>query len=509
MNKKAPRAYSLWFLCATFLVALAGLIYQLIGATLASYMLGDTVQQFSFVIGLFLFAMGIGTWVSRYFEDVVTGFISIQLGLALCGGLLSPAVFLFYGYIGDVYVFVYAAIFAIGVLVGAEIPLIARLLKMAGEGRFQYETVLSVDYIGALAASVIFPLFLLPFFGLMSGGILMGFVNLAVAVVSIFALQQQSRRGLVGFAVLVGVILGSAFWASERIVNVSEAQIFDEDIIYSEQSPYQKITITRWGESTKLFLNNSIQFDTRDEFRYHETLVHPAMLTSQNRQNVLVLGGGDGMAVREVLKHEDVEKVTLVDLDAKVTDLFMTHDDLAQLNNFSLQDQRVKIVNQDAWKFVQNASELYNVIIIDLPDPKDVAVSKLYTKQFYQMVLQTLAKDGAISSQSSSPLFSRSAYWSAIKTWQAAASSKGDIRVTPYHAYVPSFGEWGFALVTRLKPADNFAFGSLDLRYLTAQNWSQMQYFSPDIEPLEVEVNRLQNHVIVQYYNQGWEHWFQ
>ena len=283
-------------------------------------------------------------------------------------------------------------------------------------------------------------------------------------------------------------------------------------MILSETTPYQAIILTRFDDRYRLFLDHSIQFDSLDEHRYHEALVHPAMGLAPRRASVLVLGGGDGMAVREVLRHEGVERVVLVDLDPRVTELFSQNPALTALNGDALNDPRVEIVNGDAWAWLAEDDGVYDVIIADLPDPKSVALSKLYSIEFYAMMTERLSGQGLFVTQAGSPTFSPGAFWTVEATLAATRNPlvPGDTLSTlPYHVYVPSFGDWGFVLAAPLMPEDARDPVLPDgLRHLTVPVWRAAQAFGPDQGPREVEVNSIQGHPLVAEYQRGWDFWF-
>ncbi len=500
-----------WLLVATFLVAVAGLIYELIAATLSSYLLGDSVRQFSMVIGVFLAAMGLGAWLSRHVTHALPGFVWAQIGLGILGGFLAPVLFFTYAALGTLEFPLYSMLIAIGALSGMEIPLIARVLKEIGAPEFRFENVLSVDYVGALAASLAFPLLIVPHLGLMSASLAFGCLNLLVAGLSLWLFRDHLGRQVwvVWGAALVASTIALVY--SERMLTAVEASLFEDDVILSESTPYQQITLTRFRDRTRLFLDYSIQFDTLDEYRYHEALVHPAMALAPRRDNVLILGGGDGMAAREVLHHDGVTAITLVDLDARVTTLFRDRDDLAALNDGALRDPRLTIVTADAWKFAETAEQVFDVVIVDLPDPKSIALSKLYTQEFYALLADRISSHGVIVVQSGSPLFARQGFWSVVHTLDATRNPVmpgGTLHVLPYHAHIPSFGEWGFTLASP-QPLPMQALALPDgLRYLTDAVWTASQTFAPDSADMVAAVNRLRSHALVGYYNAGWDTWF-
>lgn len=511
MIREGSGQREVWLLVATFLVALAGLIYELIGATLSSYLLGDSVRQFSFVIGIYLAAMGLGAWVSRFVSDTLAGFIWAQIALGIFGGFMAPILFFSYAFMGEVSLPLLLNLVIVGSLAGMELPLIARLLKEIGLPQFRFENVLSFDYVGALVASLIFPLLIVPQLGLMSASLAFGALNLGVAGLSLWVFPQAAKKGTV---VALGLAIAATLTAlvnSERLVSVSEAALFEDDVVLSQDTAYQHITLTRFRDRLRLFLDNSIQFDSQDEYRYHEMLVHPAMTLAPRRAQVLILGGGDGLAAREVFRHPDVQAVTLVDLDPGVTELFRSHRDLVALNGGALNDPRLTIVNMDAWKYLEIAQESFDVIIADLPDPKSIALSKLYSAEFYALAVQHLSAQGVMVVQSGSPLFARQAFWSVAHTIAATRSPVApgqNLWTLTYHTWVPSFGDWGFVMAALRSPSDRPLSLPEGLRYLTPEIWAQAQVFAPDSSDIPAELNSIRSHALVGYYNAGWDTWF-
>ena len=513
MSVAAPsaRLREVWLLAATFLIAVAGLIYELIAATVSSYLLGDSVRQFSLVIGIFLSSMGLGAWLSRYVTGAMPGFIWAQIALGIVGGFMAPVLFLSYGWTGEVAFPLYGMLVVVGVLSGMEIPLIARVLKEIGAPDFRFENVLSVDYVGALAASLAFPLLVIPHLGLMAASLAFGCLNLAVAGLSLWLFREVASRLHWAVWAVALVLSAGALVQSERLVSVADAQLFEDDIVFSEATQYQKVTVTRFRDRVRLYLDHSIQFDTMDEHRYHEALVHPALSLSPSRKTVLILGGGDGMATREVLKWAAVERVVLVDLDPAVTTLFREHPELSALNAHAFSDPRVEIVNRDAWAFAEDSTESFDVIIADLPDPKNIALSKLYSREFYAVLMERLAANGIFTTQAGSPLFAREGFWSVVQTLENTRNPvmPGEgLAVIPYHVYVPSFGDWGFALASFQPLQDRALTLPEGLKFLDQATWRTARVFDGDTSRVPVKANDIQSHALLAYYLDGWDRWF-
>jgi spermidine synthase len=492
------------------IIAACGLIYELLAGTVASYMLGDSVTQFSLIIGLYLSALGVGAWLSRFLNTDLAGrFVEVELGVALVGGLSAPLLFFGFARLEWFQLFLYLVVFVIGVLVGLELPILMRILKEELDFKDLVSRVLSFDYIGSLVAAVLFPLFLVPRIGLVRTSIIFGFLNACVGLYGTYLLAPLIRRRLLGLrirAAVVMLVLIAAFWQARTLTTLAESEVYADDIVYATSSPYQRIVVTRGKSGFHLFLNGNLQFASADEYRYHEALVHPAMSLAANPRNVLILGGGDGLALREVLKYPSVERVTLVDLDHKMTSLSSAFPALADLNHHSFSDRRVHVINADAMIWIDANHERFDAAIVDFPDPNNFALGKLFTTRFYTMLRQHLMPDAAVSVQCTSPLFARRSYWCIIRTMEAAG-----FVVRPYQTTVPSFGVWGFALA-RLHPFPipasmpaNVSPGLL--QYLDAPTLAAMFVFSPDMSAVPVEINRLDNQMLVRYYEEEWKRW--
>ena len=434
-----------WALLASaFVVATCGLIYELLAGTLASYLLGDSVTQFSTIIGAYLFAMGCGSWCSRYVRANETAvFVRVEVLIAAIGGGSTALLFLLFDRVQDFRLPLYGMVLVIGALVGLEIPLLMRILKDRLEFGDLVSKVLTFDYIGALAASLLFPLLLVPHLGLIRTGFLFGLANVAVAIALIAMLPGRKLRAEMTAALVVGAALIAGFALSERIERTAEVAAYGDPVIYAQQTPYQRIVITKRADDLRLFLNGNLQFSSRDEYRYHEALVHVPLSRAANLRDVLVLGGGDGLAVREVLKYPGVRSVTLVDLDPAMPALFTRSGILAGLNGNAFSNPRVRVVSADAFRWLRANRRQYDAVLVDFPDPSNFSIGKLYTTSFYRELSRALAPGAVASIQSTSPLVAPRAYWTVATTLEAAG-----LKATGYHVYVPSFGEWGFVLAS-------------------------------------------------------------
>jgi spermidine synthase len=490
-----------------FVIAACGLGYELVAGSLASYLLGDSVTQFSTAIGLYLFALGVGAWLSKFVEErLVDRFVDLELAVAFLGGTLAAVLFLAFGSGRWFRPVLYGEILVVGTLVGLEIPLLLRILKDEMEFKDLVAQVLTFDYVGALAVSLAFPLLFVPHIGLVRTSLLLGLLNAFVAFWStwIFEARLASPTALRVRCLGVILLLGAAVGFSERVVSRTEEAFIGDEILLARSTPYQRIVVSRTPVGFQLHLNGALQFASSDEARYHEALVHPAFAVAADPRRVLVLGGGDGLAVREVLRHASVERVTLVDIDPGMTDLARTFPPLRDLNRGSLDDPRVSVVNEDAMAWLEEPKGIFDVVVVDFPDPATFSVGKLYTTRFYERLAAVLAPDGVVVVQATSPLHARRAFWCVVRTLEATG-----LRARPYRTAVPSFGgDWGFVLASRRDTGvpDRLPPG---VSTLDGPSMRALFVLSPDVGPLDVEPNRLNTQVLVRYYEEEWRRWTQ
>ena len=493
-------------LSSVFLVAACGLVYELVAAALASYVLGDSILQFSTVIGTYLFAMGIGSWLSRFFErQLPSHFLRIELLIALIGGLLAALLFWVNATVPSAFRFLlYGLVLLVGTLVGLEIPLVMRILRRHVALKDLVSQVLTFDYLGALAVSIAFPIWLVPGLGLVRTGLLFGLMNALVAFWALWLFRLEIRHfashATACVLTLIALMVGWGF--AGHITRLAEDRFYPDPIVLAETTPWQRIVLTHGKSGSRLFLNGNLQFAEHDEYRYHEALVHPVMSAfatgGGSPRRVAILGGGDGMAVREVLRYPGVESITLVELDPRMTELFATDPRLRKLNQGALHSPKLHIVNTDAFQWLDSETAMYDVIIVDFPDPTNFAIGKLYTRAFYERLASRLSASGFAVVQTTSPLVARESFWTVVTTIEAAG-----LRATPYHAHVPSFGEWGFVVASRrpINPPTNLPPG---LRFLTPATVPLLFDFPKDMARVPTEVNRLSNQVLVHTYEREW-----
>lgn len=436
-------------LAAALLVAIGGLIYELLLGTASSYLFGDSITSFSLSIGTMLFGMGVGSLLSsRLLGKAPRNFVLTELLLSLIGG--NAVILMFSAF---VYTKLYWLVFVllstgIGVLIGFEIPLMVRIAKQAQQKDVEklLSRVLALDYLGALVASLLFPFLLLPYLGLVRTSYIMGLLNAVIALFILAKVQTGQRKPwIVALNLVIIIFFAVSFVFSHRIERAIGTAQYGDPVIAYKLTPYQKIAVTAYGQDVRLFLNDQLQFSSIDEARYHETLTHSALTSVKQPRNVLILGGGDGLIAREVLKYDSVQRITLVDIDPAMTTMARTNRLLSDVNHGSLDDARVKVINQDAFSFTRNSRESYDAIIVDLVDPSNERVAKLYSQEFYRAAHARLTPSGAFITQASSTYFTPNAFQTIRQTIASTTEAR---KISPLNINVPSFGEWGFVLST-------------------------------------------------------------
>jgi spermidine synthase len=493
-------------LASILIIAACALMYELLIGSLSSYLRGDSILQFSLTIGVFLSAMGAGSYLSRYVrENLLQTFLFVEIAIGVLGGC-SAALLLGAdaAFTRSYEMIMFAVLAALGTLIGLEIPLLTRIARRYGSLRETLANVLAFDYLGALIASLLFPLILLPYLGLAKTAFLVGLFNLGVVGINLRVFGRQLPSGwAVGAAtVAAAALLVAGFAQSAALTSVFEQRLYQDQIIFADQSRYQRIVVTRYQDDVRLYLDGELQLSSRDEYRYHEALVHPAMAAAMVRENVLVIGGGDGMVLRELLKYPDVRQITLIDIDPAMTHLGQTFAPIVKLNGDAMRDPRVTVRNEDGYRFLADSSDLYNVIIADLPDPRVEGLVRLYSRDFYGLVGRHLARGGAFVTQASSPYYVRKSFWCVAHTAAAAG-----MQVYPYHAYVPSFGDWGFVLATDRPIEWSGLRVPGALRFLSTQMLGPMRTFDADEAEMPTEISTLENPIVQRYYLEGWRLW--
>ncbi len=504
-------------LLSGFLTSICGILYELLISTVSSYFQGSSVLHFSLVIGFFLSFMGVGSFFSRYTNgDLIRWFIRFEVILSLLGGFSTFILYFAFSLTPYFYFITFSLIGILGIFIGIEIPVLTRIVRKYDSLTNALANVLSFDYLGALVASLLFPLLLLPYAGTMRTAFIVGFMNLLVAIGNTWVFRKTLKDvwKLYLLELVVGVLLLGGIIFSFELVGFYDKFLYRDNIMLSKQSTYQQIVVTKWNKDVRLYLNGNLQFSSRDEYRYHESLVHVPVSFATAKEKILILGGGDGLAARELLKYDDIGSIEVVDLDPAITDIAQQNEYFKTLNADAMNHPKVTIHNMDAYKFIEASSDYYNVILIDLPDPSNTDLGKLYSLGFYNMIQGRLAAGGVLVTQSTSPFFAPEAFWCIHNTMKETFPN-----TVPYQVYIPTFGQWGFnmgikeptlaydndsIITNQLAKHITDTDEKIKYRFLAPEMVQGLFQFGKDESPMDTKTNRVDNHILLQYYSKGW-----
>ncbi len=497
---------------AIFATGFSGVVAEYILSTLATYFLGDSIFQWIMIVSLMLFSMGLGSRISKRFEvNLLKSFLLVEFVLSILVSFAPLLVYTASAYTQALGVLIYSLAIGVGLLIGMEIPLVIRINDDYEQLRFNISNILENDYYGSLLGGVFFAFIGLPFFGLIYTPFILGFVNFSVSILVLLflwkLLKSKERYGLTIAGTSIFVLLIVGIFITNPIIKYGEQQKYADKVVFAKQTKYQRIVITQWQNDYWLYLNGNEQLCSRDELMYHEPLVHPAMSLYPNPTNVLVLGGGDGCAVREILKYKSVKAVTLVDLDPEMTKLGKENPILLEMNKNALNDSKVKVINADGYKYLESNKDYFDVIIVDLPDPKSVELGRLYSYEFYKVCWRHLRPNGVLVTQSGSPYFATRAFLCINKTME-----KAGFRTVPLHNQVLTLGEWGWVLgvknanVKDLKQQLQQIKIKVSTKWLNSDAMLLITSFGKDFYPWQkdtIEVNKIHNPVLYKYYLKG------
>ncbi|MFD8805396.1 polyamine aminopropyltransferase [Streptomyces sp. NPDC059597] len=463
-------------LACVFVCAACGLVYELELVAFASYLMGDSVTQASVVLSVMVFAMGIGSLAAKRLRwHAAVGFGAIETALALVGGCSAMALYAVFAWTGGwggmwadgPRCLLVGFSLAIGLLVGAEVPLLMELIQRIRrqDAGGAVADLFAADYVGALVGGLAFPFLLLPFLGQLTGALLTGSVNVVAGSALVLGLFRRdlSRRArwtllVVGLAVL-GVLASAAALAGD-FERAARQAVYGGDVRVALQTDVQEVVLAGGtdGRPLDLFLDGRLRVGGRDERQYHEALVRPAL--SGPHARVLILGGGDGLAAREVLRYGGVERVDVVELDAGLIRLARNDPGLAALNGHALADPRVHVTTADALGRLRlTPAGRYDVVIADLPDPGITASTKLYSQEFYGLARRALAPGGRLVVHAGPVTTRPRVFWTVATTLRAAGFSAAPYRVLGQDSGFPAGPDrsaaragtppdWGFLLAT-------------------------------------------------------------
>jgi spermidine synthase len=498
---------------ALFATGLSGIVAEYILSTLATYFIGDSATQWSLIVSVMLFSMGLGSRFSKYFEkNLLIKFITIEFTLSILVSFASLFAYSAAGYTEYVGFVIYGLSILIGILIGLEIPLVIRLNEEFESLRINVASVMEKDYLGSLVGGLFFAFVGLPILGLTYTPFILGMVNFVVAILLFLVVKEgiknraKSIITIAGIAVLALISTGAYY--AKPIVLEGEQTRYKDKVVFAKESKYQRIVLTQWKNEYWLYINGNQQLCTIDEDKYHEPLIHPALNIIKERKHILVLGGGDGCAVREILKYPDVEKITLVDLDSVMTNLGKYNPILRDLNEDAFHHPKLQIINADAFNFLETGEEFYDAIIVDLPDPRSIELNRLYTLQFYQLCKLKLKQHGVLLTQAGSPYYATKAFLCIEKTMAAAGFTTQKM-----HNQVITLGEWGWVIGLKSWPKEKNLKSALEqmsfnipTQWLNQDAMLMMCNFGKNIyEPIQdsIAINQIQNPALYRYYLKG------
>lgn len=505
---KLTLAQRRWLLLTAAVSSGSGLAAELLLGTLTSYLVGAQALAYGVAVGGFLAAMGLGAYLSRFVaagktlseaaqqRQLLNSFFIIEIVLAPLVALVPMALFALFTLGGPIWIGLVFSTLLLGILSGMEVPLLTRLIELdqhdLGDS---LAGVLALDYVGALVGSLLFPAVLLPWIGLLPSAFIIGSFPawMVFALALVFPRMRPWRYVGLALAVLLCAVTPAVLPLSGKLEN----KLYKAPVVWREQSPYQRIVLTKFGQDVRLFLNGELQLSTVDEYRYHEALVHPAIAAASKTalpKRVLLLGAGDGMALREILKWPSIEKVTLIELDPAVVQLASTQPALVSANGDTLSDSRVEVRYGDAFKQVPQLTEQFDVIIADFPDPDEVAIAKLYSQGFYQQLRAHLKPTGVLVTQASSPFFAPKVIACITKTLAATG-----LKAAPYNVNIPSFGPWGFVIAAQQALSFEDTPLPITTRFLSSELLPTLFVMAKDTVDAAVDINQLSNPVIVPY----------
>ncbi|MCI2283191.1 polyamine aminopropyltransferase [Colwellia sp. MSW7] len=542
-----------------------GLIYEYLLSHYAGRVLGVMESTIYTMIGLMIVSMGLGAFAARKVRCAFNGFVYLELIIALLGSsailfigaliaftqtlphliadmLSLPPDMLPQGGIFDTLSFLafkspYFFGVILGFFIGMEIPLIARIREQIHGQHLANNlgTIYGADYIGAGVGAAVWVVFLLSI-DISKAAALTASLNLIAGAFFIMRYWQKLhwRKTFVGAHLLLAAVILLMFNYGNQWLNQMNSVLYLDKVVHTQKTRYQQLTFTernmgvnstntQFGKTQQsiinFYINGRLQFSSIDEHIYHDYLVAPVLAGSARHDNILIVGGGDGLALRGVLKYSP-NSVTLIDLDSELIDIFKdpsTHVNsslarkISYMNKGSLQDSRVTILRSDAFITINEllkSGQVFDAIIVDLPDPSHPDLNKLYTVNFYARLKQLLGGDGLIAIQSTKPYHAKGSFISIGKTLKAAEFT----HVQQYHDNVPSFGEWGWTIGAKMGASPLARLNKLDKlpiqpRWLNLDLLKSAFIFPNDFynNTENIGVNTPGSHTLYQLHQQAWQ----
>jgi len=500
---------------AIFATGFAGIVAEYVLSTLATYFIGNSIFQWTMIVSLMLFCMGLGSrWSKRINTNLIQNFLLLEVTLSLVVAFSSVIVYTVAAFSNYYELLIYVLSMLVGLLIGLEIPLVVRINREYEDLKTNISSILEKDYYGSLLGGVFFAFIGLPILGLSYTPFVLGIINFLVAAIVLYRFKEKitivsyQKLSALLVAVFGVLILGISF--TKPIIQWGEQKKYKDKVIFSKQTKYQNIVLTEWKDEHWLYLNGNLQFCTIDEEMYHEPLVHPVMQLAKQAKDILILGGGDGCAVRELLKYPSVQKIDMVDLDPEMTKLGKENSILININNGSMSSSKLNIYNKDAYNHLEKDTQsFYDVIIIDLPDPRNIELGRLYSHEFYTHCYRKLRPNGYLITQAGSPYFATKAFNCINNTLQSA-----NFNTVQLHNQIISMGQWGWILgakktnsIDLKKQLKTLSFPNIKTKWINNEamnlmtSFGKKDFFNTTLD--SIGINKIHNPILYKYYLKG------
>ncbi|MEO1050299.1 MAG: hypothetical protein AAFX87_06725 [Bacteroidota bacterium] len=322
----------------------------------------------------------------------------------------------------------------------------------------------------------------------------------------IFLLINVSKWHRILIAIIAVLVIGLSFLWDEPIKLYPTQKKYFDKLVFSHKTRFQQIDVTEWKGNYWFYLDNVNQFASLDEWLYAEPLIHPVMTAADEKSNVLIIGGENGLGLREVLKYDAVNKVHLAPVDREYLEVATTNELYSNINEQSLKSDRLTIIDQEIFRYLSEKQSYYDIIIIDVPDPIDIELNQYFTKELYELCFLSLKPKGLMVTQAGSPYFATKAFMSLEFTIGAAG-----FQTVPYHNQILSLGEWGWIVGAKTGNSDEWKekMKGLNFEYVTTK-WlnnesmrMMLSFGKPYIDFDSISINTLKRPVLHQYYSTG------
>ncbi|MEQ6118856.1 hypothetical protein [Reichenbachiella sp. MALMAid0571] len=329
---------------------------------------------------------------------------------------------------------------------------------------------------------------------------------LSGSTLAVLTKRSTAPKNVLALGIVILCICAGAGIGSFTPEGLPRQKKYHDKLIFSDETPFQKIDVTSWKGNQWFYFNEINQFSTLDEWMYYEPMVHPVMLLSEGGENILVIGGENGLIARELGKHKGVHKINILPIDTAFYSLGEKHPVFTAINKEALNDEKIERIEGDAFRYLNKSKNHYDAIFIDVPDPVDLELNQYYTREFYQLCRQALKSEGIMITQAGSPYYATKAFYAISKTIESA-----NFNILPLHNQVMTLGEWGWVIASKILSTDQLKekckkleFDKMQTRWINTEAMRMMMSFGKPYPITDsIEINSLKNPVIHQYYSVG------